>query len=138
MKRQELAKKLKENVALLKEERIEKIDFDELLKDLIEASETLINLAKKEELGNKLLSDFKSEIRRMALALSKSIGDKSNLDLVENLLSSENLSFEDLALLKRQVKSEFDKAFPSKPLSRIAEKMQAGKIRIEEFRTTVK
>jgi hypothetical protein len=138
MKTQELALKLKEDAALLKDERIERVNFDELLNDLQKASETLINLAQKEDMGNKLLSDFKSEIKRMALALSKTVGDKSNLDLVENLLSCENLGFEDLTLLKRQVKSEFDKAFPSQPVSRIGEKMKIDTMRIEEFRTGVK
>lgn len=148
MKIQNLIDALKEHIECLDGEKMEKIDFDQMQKDLKNSAEALSSLQRKEELCDKLLSDFKSEIKRMSLALSRVKGDwnpalkmqTSHLrdGLVERLLSSENLGFEELILLREKVREEFNKCFPTKPQARIVDNLNFGEFKISEFKTGVK
>ena len=72
---QNLIDALKEHIGCLDEEKIEKIDFDRMQEDLKNSIEALASLQKKEELCDKLLSDFKSEIKKMTLAVSRVKGE---------------------------------------------------------------
>jgi len=119
-------------------EKIEKIDFDQMQEDLKAVVETLIRLQKKDQLCEKLLSDFKSDVKRMSLAISRAKGDLNACGLVEKLLSSENLSFEELILMREKVREEFNKSFPTKPQAKIADNLGFGGFKINEFKTGAK
>lgn len=114
----ELIQHLKEDAGKIKQEKIEELDFDRLEQDLSSASEMLKKLNKKESTSEKILEDYKSEIKRLALSLSRLKGENANLELIEKYLRDENLSYEELSLLRKQLKSEFDKNFSSSPLSK--------------------
>ena len=85
MHTQKLIETLKEHLRCLDAEKIEKIDFDQLQEDLKNSIEVLTCLQKKEELADKLLSDFKSDIKRMSLAISRAKSDLNTCGLVEKL-----------------------------------------------------
>lgn len=131
---QNLINALKEHIGCLDGEKIEKIDFDQMQKDLKNSMEALISLQGKEELCEKLLSDFKSEIKRMSLAISRANHDLNTCGLVERLLSSENLSFEELVLLREKVKEDFNKSFPTKPQAKVVDNLGFGGLKISEFK----
>jgi len=134
MKTNELVQNLRTHLETIGDEKIEAIDFDSLEKDLKEAARALLNLNLKGKLCDKLLADTKSEIQRMSLALSRAKGEASTFNLTERLLDAEDLDYEDLVLLKRQVRAEFDKTFPGKPLYEIMQKSPSPDFRIGEFK----
>ena len=135
---QNLIDALKEHIGCLDAEKIEKIDFDRMQEDLKNSIEALASLQRKEELCGKLLSDFKSEIKRMSLAISRGKGDLSTCGMVERLLSSENLSFDELILLREKVREDFNKSFPTKPQAKVADSLGFGGFKISEFKAGVK
>jgi magnesium-transporting ATPase (P-type) len=135
---QNLIEALKEHVEHLDGEKIEKIDFDQMQEDLRTSVEALSSLQRKEELGDKLLCDFKSEIKRMSLAVSRSQGDMTTSGMVERLLSSENLSFEELILLREKVREDFNRSFPAKPQAKIVDKLGFGGSKTREFKAGVR
>jgi len=130
----ELANKLRSFAEMLADESIEKIEFDSLKEILEKAAKDLIEFECTKKLCEKLLSDFKSEIKRMANFLSCAKGKSFPLHMVEKLLSSEKLDFDDLMLLRRKLKAEFEDVFPSKPVSKIAEKKDVFESKIGEFK----
>ncbi|KPL02713.1 MAG: hypothetical protein AMJ90_05030 [candidate division Zixibacteria bacterium SM23_73_2] len=134
MKEIELARKLNDFAKLIGDESVEEIEFDSLRQSLEESASCLVQFEKTKTLCEKLLSDFKSEIKRMANFLSCARGENFPLSMVEKLLSSKNLDFDDLVLLRKKVKNEFDNAFPSKPVSRVAERKDIFESRIREFK----
>ena len=134
MQTQKLIDALKEHLGCLDEEKIEKIDFDQMQKDLKTVVEALIWLHRKEELCEKLLSDFKSEIKKMSQALSRANHDLNTSTLVERLLSSENLSFDDLIFLREKVREDFNKSFPTKPQARVVDNLGFAGFKISEFK----
>lgn len=134
MQTQKLIDVLKEHVACLDSENIEKIDFDRLQEDLKTSIEALIFLQKKGELCDKLLSDFKSDIKRMSLSISRAKGDLNSRGLVERLLSSENLSFEELILMREKVREDFNQSFPTKPQAKVVDTPGFGSFKINEFK----
>lgn len=141
METQKLIDALKEHIGCLDGEKIEKIDFDQMQEDLKNSIEILISLQGKEELCDKLLSDFKSEIKRMSLAISRAKGDLNPAlrdGLVERLLSSENLSFDELVLLRERVKEDFNKSFPTSPQSKIVDNLTFTGFNISEFKAGVR
>ncbi len=141
MQTQKLIDALKEHIGCLDEEKIEKIDFDRMQEDLKNSIEALASLQKKEELCDKLLSDFKSEIKRMSQAISAARDDLNPAlrgGLVERLLSSENLSFEELILLREKVREDFNKSFPTKPQAKVVDNLGFGGFKISEFKAGVK
>ena len=117
------------------DEMVHKIDFDQLEKDLNEAACALSTLSEKEKLSEKLLSEFKSEIKRMALAISRVKGELNSCGLVEKLLSSPNLSFEDLLFLREKIKEEFNQSFPSSPQLKVMVEQGESNFRVSEFKT---
>jgi hypothetical protein len=135
MHTQKLIETLKEHLRCLDAEKIEKIDFDQLQEDLKNSIEVLTCLQKKEELADKLLSDFKSDIKRMSLAISRAKSDLNTCGLVEKLLSSEDLSFEELILLREKVREDFNQSFPTKPQAKIVDNLGFGGFKISEFKT---
>ena len=71
----------------------------------------------------------------MSSAVSRAKGDASSLSLTERLINSENLNYEDLVLLKDQVKAEFDRTFPGKPIHKMMEKRPSSDFKVGEFKT---
>ena len=137
MKVNELIESLKRHKEAIKGEMIQQIDFDQLERDLGEAALALHSLSEKEVLCEKLLSDFKSEIKRMSLAVSRAKADLSSCGLVDKLLSSPYLSFEDLLFLKKKVRKEFNQSFPASPQSKVV--VGSGRVStgMSEFKTGV-
>ena len=131
---QNLIDALKEHIGCLDGEKIEKIDFDQMQEDLKNSIEALISLQGKEELCEKLLSDFKSEIKRMSFAISRAKEDFNSCGLVEKFLSSENLSFDELILLREKVREDFNKSFPTKPQAKVVDNLGFGGFKISEFK----
>ena len=138
MQRQKLIDALKEHVKHLDVEEIEKIDFDQMQEDLKASVEALLSLQGKEELCDKLLCDFKSEIKRMSLAMSRAQGDLNTSGMVERLLSSENLSFEELILLREKIREDFNRSFPTKPQAKMVDNFGFGGFKASEFKAGVK
>jgi hypothetical protein len=138
MQRQELIDALKEHIQRLDGEKIEKIDFDQMQEDLKASTEALLSLQRKEELCDQLLRDFKSEIKRMSLAVSRAQGDLNTSGMVERLLSSENLSFDELVLLREKVREDFNRSFPAKPQARVIDNFGFGGFKAGEFKAGVK
>jgi hypothetical protein len=132
---QELIESLKEHRDAISGEVIQKIDFDQLEKDLNETARVLSSLEEKEKLCEKLLSDFKSEVKKMALAVSRAKGNPSSCGLVEKLLSSPDLSFEDILFLREKVREEFNQSFPASPQSRVVVDRGQSDFSITEFKT---
>jgi hypothetical protein len=116
-------------------EMVNKIDFDQLEKDLSEAASALGSLEKKEKLCDALLSDFKFETKRMALAVSRAKGELSSCGLVEKLLLSPDLGFEELLFLREKVREEFNQSFPNSPQSKIMANLTDSSFKISEFKT---
>ena len=116
------------------DEMVQKIDFDQLEKDLNEAACALSSLSEKEKLSEKLLSEFKSEIKRMSQAISRAKGDLNTSGMVERFLSSENLSFDELILLREKVREDFNKSFPTKPQTKVVDNLGFGEFKISEFK----
>ena len=135
---QNLIESLQEHRNAIGDEMVQKIDFDQLEKDLKEATIALSSLEGKEKLCEKLLSEFKSEIKKMALAVSRVKGELNSCGLVEKLLSSPDLSIEDLLFLREKVKEEFNQSFPASPQSRVMGDHGESNFRISEFKTGVK
>lgn len=138
---QNLIDALREHSGCLDGEKIEKIDFDQMQEDLKTVVEALIWLQRKEELCDKLLSDFKSEIQRMSQAIFRARGDLNPAlrdGLVEKLLSSENLSFEELILLREKVREDFNKSFPTMPQAKVVDNLGLGGFKVSEFKAGVK
>jgi hypothetical protein len=131
---QNLIEALKEHVEHLDGEKIEKIDFDRMQEDLKNSIEALSSLRKREELCDKLLVDFKSEIKRLSLAMSRVQGDVNTSGLVEQLLSSNDLDFDELILLRGKVREDFNKSFPTRPQAKVIDKSGFGGLKISEFK----
>jgi len=138
MQTPKLIESLKEHIESLDTEKIERIDFDQLQEDLKTVVEALIFLQKKENLCDKLLSDFKSDIKRMSLSISRAKGDLNSCGLVEKLLSFENLNFDELILLREKIREDFNKTFPAKPQAKVVDSLGFGKFRMSEFKAGVK
>lgn len=138
MQTQKLVEALKEHVTCLDAEKIEKIDFDQMQEDLKNSIEALISLQKNKGLCEKLLADFKSEIKKMSLAISRAKGDLNASGLVERFLSSEDLGFEELVLLRDKVREDFNKSFPSKTQAKVVDSLGFGELKISEFKAGVK
>ena len=135
MQTQELIEALKQHIEHLDSEEIKKIDFDQMQEDLKAGVETLIFLQKRDQLCDKLLSDLKSDVKRMSLAISRARGDLSTCGLVEKLLSSENLSFEELVHLREKVREDFNSSFPTRPQAKIVDNLGFGGLKTNEFKT---
>jgi len=138
MKVDELIESLKRHKEAIKGEMIQTMDFDQLEIDLGEAALVLHSLSEKEGLCEKLLSDFKSEIKRMSLAVSRAKGNLGSCGLVDKLLSSPDLSFEDLLFLKRKIREEFNQSFPSLPQSKVVVDLGRVDTGFWEFKTGFK
>jgi len=138
MEIQNLIESLKEHRNAISGEMVKKIDFDQLEKDLNQAACALSSLERKEKFCDKLLSDFKSEIKKMAKAVSRVKGDIDSCGLVEKLLSSPDLSFEDLLFLREKVKEEFNQSFASVTQSKVMINLTEPNFRISEFKAGVK
>lgn len=137
MEVEELVENLKRDAQRLKEEKIELIDFDGLEGNLIAASEKLKRMREKEEVAEKILKDFKREIKMMADSLSRLKGEDSSSELIGKYLSNQNTGYEELCLLKKRLESEFNESFPNAPLSKadyIFSKERRVKDRLEEYR----
>jgi hypothetical protein len=135
---QKLIDALKQHLEHLDAEKVEKIDFDQMQQDLKTVVEALISWQKKDQLCDQLLSDFKSDIKRLSLSISRAKGDLKTAGLVEKLLSSENLSFDELILMREKVREDFNKTFPAKPQAKVIDTLGFGEFRISEFKAGAK
>lgn len=113
------------------------MDFDQLEKDLDETARALGSLGEKEKLCQRLLSDFKSQIQRMALAVSRAKGDDGSCGLVEKLLSSPDLGFDDLLFLREKTREEFNKCFPVSPQSQVMVNLAESRYKVADFKAGV-
>ena len=138
MKTSQLLENLGKHAQSIKSEEIETVDFDSLAGDLKSAAQALSDLGRKAELCDKFMDEARSEIKRMSLAVSRAKGDASALDLTERLLESEGLDYDDLALLRRQVRAEFDRTFPGKPIHQVMETGEGFRLRASEFKIGLK
>jgi hypothetical protein len=137
MEIEELTEELKRDSQRLKEEKIELIDFDRLEVNLKIASEKLKKMKDKEEVAEKILKDFKGEIKRMAVSLSRLKGENGSCELIGKYLSNQNVGYEELCLLKRRLESEFNESFPNSPISKAGytfSKDKRTKDQLEEYR----
>lgn len=118
----DLVQKFEEYNSCLKEERLEDIDFDEFQSLLKKAKDVIFDLEKKTEMGDKLLLDFKGEMMKMSLAIAKANpkGESISSSLTERLILSD-LSFEEMIGLRKQLRDEFNKSFPTSPQYQIRE-----------------
>ncbi|MGB8656926.1 MAG: hypothetical protein WCE90_03965 [Candidatus Zixiibacteriota bacterium] len=132
-----LIESLKEHSLCILEEKMQKIDFDQLEKDLGEAASALGCLEQRGKLCEKLLADFKSEIKRMALVVSRAKGDLTSCSLVEKFMSSPDLGYEDLQFLREKVREEFNQSFPSRPQSKAMVDLSDPHFGISEFKAGV-
>lgn len=121
----------------INDENIQKLDFDQLERDLDDTVSILNTLRIKEKLCDQLVDDFKAEIRRMSLALSRVKGDMGSVGLVEKLLSSPNISFDDLRFLREKVREDFNQSFPLSPQSKVLVNQTESNLKIGEFKTGV-
>ncbi len=119
-------------------ENVQKLDFDQLERDLDEAVSILNTLEKKERLCDQLVDDFKADIKRMTLVLSRVKGDMGSVGLVEKLLSSPDMSFDDLRFLREKVREDFNLIFPSSPQSRVVANLTKSNFRVGEFKAGVR
>jgi hypothetical protein len=137
MEIENLIQSLKKHGEAIQNETIQKIDFDQLEQDLSDTASALSSLEKKGNLCDGLLSDFKSEIKKMALAVSRAKGDLNSCGLVERLLLSPDLGFEELLFLREKVREEFNQSFPSTPQSKVMVDLVQPNFKIAEFKTGV-
>jgi hypothetical protein len=131
----DLVQKFEEYSLCLEEERLEDIDFDELELLLKKTSEVLVDLEQKRKLCDKLLLDFKGEMMRMSLAIAKANpkGENISSSLTERLILS-NLGFEEMIGLRKQLRDEFNRSFPTSPQYQVENNTQKTKVDAIEFR----
>jgi hypothetical protein len=137
MNNEKLIESLEKHRLAIQDETIAKLDFDQLEKDLKEAASALNLLEKKEKLCDQLTEDFKAEIKRMALTLSRTKGNLGSTGLVEKLLTSTDLSYEDLKFLRDKVTEEFNQSFPASPQYRVVANQTKPNFKMREFKTGV-
>jgi hypothetical protein len=135
---QNLIESLQTHRNAISDQALQKMDFDQLERDLSEVVGTLSYLKEQKELCEKLLGEFKTDIQRMAVAISRTKGDLSSGSLVERLLSSPDLGFEDLLFLRDKVREEFNQSFPTSPQSNVVVTFSSSKLDTSEFRSGVK
>jgi len=137
MNNEKLIESLEKHRLAIRDETISKLDFDQLEKDLKEAASALSDSGKKEKLCDQLADDFKSEIKRMALALSRTKGNLSSTGLVEKFLSSPDLSYDDLKFLRDKVREEFNQSFPASPHYKVVADRTEPNFKMGEFKTGI-
>jgi hypothetical protein len=137
MNNEKLIESLEKHRIAIQDETISKLDFDQLEKDLKEAASVLGISEKKEKLCDLLTDDFKAEIKRMALTLSRAKGNLGSTGLVEKLLSSPDLSYDDLKFLRDKVKEEFNQSFPASPHYKVVAGRAEPNFKMREFKTGV-
>jgi len=114
---------------------VHEMDFDELQSDLAEAARVLGGLSENGRLCERLLADLKSEITRMALAVSRAKGEAGTGDLVEKLVSSPETGLDDLFHLRRMVREQFNHCFPILPQSKMTNRTGGQRAKVLEFKT---
>jgi hypothetical protein len=106
--------------------------------DLKNSVEALNSLKSKQQLCDSLMWEFKSEIKRMSLAISRAKGDMNTCGIVRRLLSSGNLSFDELILLRDKVREDFDQSFSTRPQAKIVDKLGPVGSKISEYKAGIK
>jgi len=137
MNNERLIESLEKHRLAIQDETISKLDFDQMENDLAEAASALSVLEKKEKLCDQLVDDFKSEIKRMALAISRAKGNLSSGVLMEKLLSSPDISYDDLKFLRDKVREEFNQSFPASPQYRVVVNEAESNFKMGDFKTGV-
>ena len=132
-----LIESLKGHRKAIGDENIGGMDFDQLKKDLNEAASALGSLEATEKLCQRLVSDFKSQIQRMAMAVSRAKGEGGSSALVEKLLSSPDISFDDLLFLREKTREEFNQCFPVSPQSQVMVSLAESKSKVTDFKAGV-
>jgi len=118
-------------------EAVHQMDFDQLQSDLAEAARMLIGLGERDKLCERLLADFKSDIARMALAVSRAKGEAGTGELVEKLISSPDTGLDDLFHLRKMVREQFNHCFPVAPQSKLSGRLASSRAKVSEFKTGV-
>jgi hypothetical protein len=118
-------------------ETVHQMDFDQLQSDLAEACRMLIGLKERDKLCERLLADFKSDIARMTMAVSRAKGEAGTGELVEKLLSSPDTGLDDLFHLRKTIRQQFNHCFPVTPQSKVSGRMASSQAKVSEFKTGV-
>lgn len=137
MEIQKLIDALNQQCQAIAGETVHQMDFDQLQSDLAEAARLLISLSDRDKLCERLLADFRSDIARMTLAVSRAKGETGTGELVEKLISSPDTSLDDLFHLRRMVREQFNHCFPVAPQSKMSGRMVSSQAKVSEFKTGV-
>ncbi|MCI0531011.1 MAG: hypothetical protein L0Y74_03565 [candidate division Zixibacteria bacterium] len=112
----------------------EGIDLFHLKETLQRAKEMLISYCEEKRSFVQLQNEYADEIKRMAKAISVCKGNKGLSEIVERLISSGNLSQEDLQTLKKQVRDEFNQVFQSRPRGTMDASRESNIRNVTEFK----
>jgi hypothetical protein len=137
MEIQKMIDALNQQCQAIEGETVHQMDFDQLQSDLAEAARILIGLSERDRLCERLLADFKSDIARMALAVSRAKGEAGTGELVEKLISSQDASLDDLFHLRKMVREQFNHCFPAAPQSKVSGRLASSQAKVSEFKSGV-
>jgi hypothetical protein len=137
MEIQKLIDSLNRQRQAIEGEAVNQMDFDQLQSDLAEAARMLTNLNERDKLCERLLADLKSDIARMALAVSRAKVEAGTGELVQRLISSPDASLDDLFHLRKTIREQFNHCFPVAPQSKISGRLANSQAKVSEFKTGV-
>lgn len=98
--------------ALLKDMRLEEIDFAQLATELETLAATLQSLVTRANIADQLVRLLKDELCHKVRATAKLTGGSS--ELLERLINADTTDLADLQRLKRDIETEFDRVFSRK------------------------
>ncbi len=107
-----LFESLAQTAKLLKEMRIEEIDFAQLATELESVVAALQSLQASAAIADQLLQLFKDELCHKSRAVAKLTSGSS--ELVERLINADTTDLADLQRIKHDIETEFDRVFSRK------------------------
>jgi predicted ATP-dependent serine protease len=107
-----LFESLAQTAKLLKQMRIEEIDFAQLATELESVVATLQSLQASAVIADQLLQLFKDELCNKSRAVAKLTNGSS--ELVERLINADTTDLADLRRIKQNIETEFDRVFSRK------------------------
>ena len=107
-----LFESLAQTAKLLKQMRIEEIDFARLATELESVVAALQSLQASAAIADQLLQLFKDELCHKSRAVAKLTSGSS--ELVERLINADTTDLADLQRIKHDIETEFDRVFSRK------------------------
>jgi hypothetical protein len=107
-----LFESLAQTAKLLKQMRIEEIDFAQLATELENVVAALQSLQASAAIADQLLQLFKDELCHKSRAVAKLTNGSS--ELVERLINADTTDLADLQRIKHDIETEFDRVFSRK------------------------